>query len=162
MPKRHPRTRFGKAALAATKWCKTTQNMSFGPNLVDWKRFGRKSRKKFRWPELVPKWHPRTRFHNGALAATKWGETTQNMSLGPKIVDWMRFGRKTKKLELELPRLLAPDLPTNGSSLRDLDCTHSNYQKLTRPVLLFIVTTSPCQDWVIYAPAAFLGCGSHF
>ncbi|CAL9142090.1 unnamed protein product, partial [Musa hybrid cultivar] len=31
-------------------------------------------------------------------------------------------------LELELPRLLAPDLPSNGSSLRDLDCTHSNYQ----------------------------------
>ncbi|KAL5081321.1 hypothetical protein RYX36_009742 [Vicia faba] len=29
---------------------------------------------------------------------------------------------------LELPRLLAPDLPSNGSSLRDLDCTHSNYQ----------------------------------
>jgi hypothetical protein len=28
--------------------------------------------------------------------------------------------------------------------------------------LLFIVTTSLCQDWVIYAPAAFLGCGSHF
>ncbi len=28
------------------------------------------------------------------------------------------------------------------------------------PVLLFIVTTSPYQDWVIYAPAAFLGCGS--
>ncbi|KAM7460755.1 hypothetical protein LguiB_035886 [Lonicera macranthoides] len=30
------------------------------------------------------------------------------------------------------------------------------------PVLLFIVTTSPCQDWVICAPAAFLGCGSRF
>ena len=27
--------------------------------------------------------------------------------------------------------------------------------------LLFLVTTSLCQDWVIYAPAAFLGCGSH-
>ncbi|KMT13624.1 hypothetical protein BVRB_4g082250 [Beta vulgaris subsp. vulgaris] len=31
-------------------------------------------------------------------------------------------------MELELPRLLAPDLLSNGSSLRDLDCTHSNYQ----------------------------------
>jgi len=30
------------------------------------------------------------------------------------------------------------------------------------PALLFIVTTSPCQDWVICAPAAFLGCGSRF
>ena len=28
--------------------------------------------------------------------------------------------------------------------------------------LLFIVTTSLYQDWVIYAPAAFLGCGSRF
>ncbi|KAD0306340.1 hypothetical protein E3N88_44472 [Mikania micrantha] len=52
--------------------------------------------------------------------------------------------------------LLAPDLPSNGSSLRDLDCTHSNYQTRLSPVLLFIVTTSPCQDWVICAPAAFL------
>ena len=31
-----------------------------------------------------------------------------------------------------------------------------------RPALLFPVTTSLCQDWVICAPAAFLGCGSHF
>ena len=31
---------------------------------------------------------------------------------------------------------------------------------LKGPALLFIVTTSLCQDWVIYAPAAFLGCGS--
>ncbi len=30
------------------------------------------------------------------------------------------------------------------------------------PVLLFIVTTSLCQDWVICAPAAFLGSGGHF
>jgi hypothetical protein len=29
------------------------------------------------------------------------------------------------------------------------------------PVLLFIVTTSLCQDWVICAPAAFLRSGSH-
>ena len=29
-------------------------------------------------------------------------------------------------------------------------------------VLLFFVTTSPCQDWVICAPAAFLRCGSRF
>ena len=33
---------------------------------------------------------------------------------------------------------------------------------LKSSVLLFIVTTSLNQDWVIYAPAAFLGCGSHF
>ena len=65
-------------------------------------------------------------------------------------------------MELELPRLLAPDLPSNCSSLRDLNCTHSNYKTQKSPVLLFIVTTSPCRDWVICAPAAFLGCGSRF
>ena len=30
------------------------------------------------------------------------------------------------------------------------------------PELLFLVTTSLSQDWVIYAPAAFLRCGSRF
>ena len=35
-------------------------------------------------------------------------------------------------------------------------------QNLKGSALLFIVTTSLCQDWVICAPAAFLGCGSHF
>jgi hypothetical protein len=39
---------------------------------------------------------------------------------------------------------------------------YSNCQTLKNPALLFIVTTSLCQDWVIYAPAAFLGCGSRF
>ncbi len=65
-------------------------------------------------------------------------------------------------MELELPRLLAPDLPSNCSSLRDLNCTHSNYETRKGPILLFIVTTSPCRVWVICAPAAFLGCGSRF
>ena len=35
-------------------------------------------------------------------------------------------------------------------------------QDMERPVLLFLVTTSLCQDWVICAPAAFLGSGSRF
>ena len=56
----------------------------------------------------------------------------------------------------------SPDLPSNWSSLRDLCCTHSNYKTLKCPILLFIVTTSPYWDWVIYAPAAFLRCGSRF
>ena len=33
-------------------------------------------------------------------------------------------------------------------------------QNYKSSVLLFLVTTSPFQDWVICAPAAFLGCGS--
>ena len=28
--------------------------------------------------------------------------------------------------------------------------------------MVFLVTTSPCRDWVICAPAAFLGSGSRF
>src|SRR3954465_3233822 len=53
-------------------------------------------------------------------------------------------------------------LALQWNSLRDLDCTHSNYQARKSPVLLFLVTTSLYQDWVICAPAAFLGCGSRF
>ncbi len=53
----------------------------------------------------------------------------------------------------------APDLPSNGLSIRVVRCSQSNCK--TSPALWFIVTTSLCQDWVIYAPAAFLGCGSH-
>ena len=30
------------------------------------------------------------------------------------------------------------------------------------PLLIFLVTTSRISDWVSYAPAAFLGCGSRF
>jgi len=89
--------KFGKGVLATTKWCETTQNMSFGPNVVDWMRFGRETRKMLRWPELVPKRHPRNRLRNGALAANKWCETTQNVSFGPKVVDWMCFGQKTRQ-----------------------------------------------------------------
>src|SRR5271168_1577296 len=36
------------------------------------------------------------------------------------------------------------------------------YDPVRGHILLFIVTTSPCRDWVICAPAAFLGCGSRF
>ena len=38
-------------------------------------------------------------------------------------------------LELELPQLLAPDLPSNRSSLRDLNCTHSNYKTTKKPCI---------------------------
>ncbi len=43
-----------------------------------------------------------------------------------------------------------------------LNCTHSNYETQKSPILLFIVTTSPCRDWVICAPAAILRCSGHF
>ena len=64
-------------------------------------------------------------------------------------------------LELELPRLLAPDLPSNRSSLRGVNSAHCNPESEgTGP--LFLVTTSLSQDWVIYASAAILRCGSRF
>src|SRR5271156_5831015 len=37
---------------------------------------------------------------------------------------------------------------------------HSFQSQSNCPVLLFLVTTSLCQDWVICAPAAILRCGS--
>ena len=45
-------------------------------------------------------------------------------------------------------------------SLRGLNCSQFNCKTLEGPALIFLVTTSLCQDWVICAPAAFLGCGS--
>jgi len=32
--------------------------------------------------------HPDTSFRNGSGASTKWRETTENMSFGPKVADW--------------------------------------------------------------------------
>ena len=32
--------------------------------------------------------HHDTSFCNGSGASTKWRETTQNMSFGPKVADW--------------------------------------------------------------------------
>ena len=61
---------------------------------------------------------------------------------------------------LVLPRLLAPDLPSTCSSKNVLSSFHSNHNT-KRTVSLFFVTTSSVQKWVIYAPAAFLRCGSH-
>ena len=72
--------------------------MSFRPNVVDWMRFGRETQKNFHWPELVPKQHLRNRFRNGALVANKLCETTQNVSFGPKVVDWMHFGQKNSTI----------------------------------------------------------------
>ncbi len=45
-----------------------------------------------------------------------------------------------------------------------VDCVriHSFQLQDYCPVLLFLVTTSLCQDWVICAPAAILRCGSRF
>jgi hypothetical protein len=93
----HPDTRFRNGWHAATKLRETTQNMSFGPKVVDWACSLRKTKKWFRWQKLVHCMHPDTRFRNGWRAATKLRETTPNMGFGPKVVDWTCSLRKTKK-----------------------------------------------------------------
>jgi len=40
------------------------------------------------YSETFNQMHPDTSFHNGSGASTKWCETTQNMSFGPKVADW--------------------------------------------------------------------------
>ena len=40
------------------------------------------------YSETFNQMHPDTSFRNGSGASTKWRETTQNMSFGPKVADW--------------------------------------------------------------------------
>ncbi len=47
-------------------------------------------------------------------------------------------------------------------SLCILTFAHSNHKALLDPVSIFFVTTSRIPDWVICAPAAFLGSVCHF
>ena len=100
MPCIHPFTRFRNGSHAATKWRETTQNMSFGPKVVDWACSLRKKKKWFRWHKLMDCIHPDARFPNGSRAATKWRETTQNLSFGPKVVDWACSFQKKEEMVL--------------------------------------------------------------
>jgi hypothetical protein len=81
----------------ATKCCETTQNMSFGPKLMYWACSLRKNKKLFRRHKLVRCMVFHTRSRNGSRVATKWRETTLNMSFGPKLVDWACLLREDKK-----------------------------------------------------------------
>jgi len=65
-------------------------------------------------------------------------------------------------LELELPRLLAPDLPSNCYLQNGFEFSSFQLPTLFTPALIFVVTASPYRHWAIFAPAAFLGSGSHF
>ena len=40
------------------------------------------------YSEIFNQMHPDTSFRNGSGASTKWCETTENMSFGPKVADW--------------------------------------------------------------------------
>ena len=41
--------------------------------------------------------HANTSFRNGSGASMKWHETFENMSFGPKVVDWARSLLENKK-----------------------------------------------------------------
>ena len=47
-------------------------------------------------------------------------------------------------------------------SCNSLTCTQRIEKSLLTPLMPRLVTTSPSRNWVICAPAAFLGCGSRF
>ena len=63
-------------------------------------------------------------------------------------------------LELELPQMLAPDLPSNCSLQMGLSTAHCNYQTLRARYCYILSLPLPSGNWVICAPAAFLRCGS--
>ncbi|EGG03643.1 hypothetical protein MELLADRAFT_90070 [Melampsora larici-populina 98AG31] len=58
------------------------------------------------------------------------------------------------RLQLIPVPMLHPTIPTTG--ITAAAGTRLALQLILSPTLLFIVTTSPCQDWVICAPAAIL------
>ena len=71
--------------------------MILGPKLVDWACSLRKTKKRFQRDKLVHSMLFDTRLCDESRAATEWCEAIQNMSLGPKLVDWACSLRKTKK-----------------------------------------------------------------
>ena len=96
MPCIHPDTRFRNGSRAAKKWRETTPNLSFGAKEVDWARSLQKNKKWYRGHKLMPCIHLDTRFCNGSRVATKWRETTRNLSFVPKEVDWACSLRKAR------------------------------------------------------------------
>ena len=49
------------------------------------------------YSEIFNQMHVDTSFRNGSGASTKWRETLENMSFGPKVVDWACSLLKNKK-----------------------------------------------------------------
>ena len=49
------------------------------------------------YSETFNQMHPDTSFRNGSGASTKWRETTENMSFGPKVADWACLLLENKK-----------------------------------------------------------------
>ena len=49
------------------------------------------------YSETFNQMHAETSFHNGSGASTKWRETFENQSFGPKVVDWACSLLESKK-----------------------------------------------------------------
>ena len=49
------------------------------------------------YSEIFNQMHVNTSFRNGSGASTKWRETLENMSFGPKVLDWAYSLLKNKK-----------------------------------------------------------------
>jgi hypothetical protein len=66
-------------------------------------------------------------------------------------------------LELELPRVLAPDLSSNCYSAVFLPTTHSDPYEVNSVEMVFLFAASPMYwEWAIFAPAALRRSSSHF
>ena len=101
------------------------------------------------------------------IAVPLWGRSKQKTHRcshsSPITSDYERFNCNNFNIRYwaGITAAAGTRLALQSLLVKDLNCTHSNCEGL-RPTLLFTVTTSPCRHWVICAPAALLGCGSHF
>src|ERR1041384_8110197 len=71
--------------------------MVVGPKVVVWKCFFEKFKKKFCGTNLCVNCTWGTHFRTAFSALMKYIQTTSNMVLGPKVVDWKCFFEKFKK-----------------------------------------------------------------
>ena len=53
------------------------------------------------YSEIFNQMHVDTSFRNGSGASTKWRETHENMSFGPKVVDWACLLQKKQETVTE-------------------------------------------------------------
>src|SRR6185436_5015344 len=93
----HPKTRSHNLYLPATESHETTQKHSFGAKEVDWACLLQEKKTQLRKHKVVHFMHPKTRSHNVYLPATESRETTQELSFGPKEMDWACSLQKSKK-----------------------------------------------------------------
>ena len=84
-----------KGCCRAPKWYENTQTVSFVPKgciqicqVVCLESY---------YSETFNQMHANTSFRNGLGASTKWRETFENMSFGPKVVDWACSLLESKK-----------------------------------------------------------------